>query len=124
MQETDDGADDVGEEQTPSPTPTETGTGETDGDGTEESPARGAFTVSVIEFAFQPEEVWVEVGTTVTWENDGQVVHTATAADDAWDTGDVSPGASEQIVFDEEGTYDYRCIYHEAQGMVGTIQVV
>lgn len=67
---------------------------------------------------YDPGTVKVAASDAVRWANldpDGQV-HTASwdaGAPEAFDTGDVGPGnASEPIVFDEPGTYAYRCAYH------------
>jgi plastocyanin len=56
--------------------------------------------------------VQVPVGTTLTWKNDGAVIHTATAADASWDTGDISPGGTAAVTFGTAGTYNFNCTPH------------
>ena len=72
--------------------------------------------------AFQPAEVTVSTGDTVTWTNNDSVGHDVTA--DSFSSGD--PGAIEggdtfEHTFDEAGTFDYVCTVHP--GMEGTVVV-
>lgn len=98
------------------------------------------------DLVFAPEEVTVAPGTTVVWENVGQVGHSVTAYEDeipeeaeffasgdleseeaarsAYPAeGDVAGGESYEHTFDVEGTYEYFCIPHESVGMLGTVVV-
>jgi plastocyanin len=54
----------------------------------------------------------VPAGTTLTWRNDGAVIHTATAADGSWDTGDIPGGGSASVTFETAGTYNFNCTPH------------
>lgn len=87
---------------------------------------------------FEPADLTIAKGTTVTWKNSGQLPHTATddpgkAIDKAhaalpsgaqpWDSGNVNVGQSWSHTFDVPGKYAYFCIPHEAAGMIGTITV-
>src|SRR5215210_1610797 len=60
------------------------------------APTAGAqgetMTVSIKNFAFNPPNTTVSPGTTVTWVNNDQVPHTATANDGAFDSGRCSRG--------------------------------
>jgi plastocyanin len=101
------------------------------------------------QLAFDPERIRVESGTTVTWENVGAVGHTVTAYDDGipdgadyfasggFDSqqaatdgysdgmgGNVPEGESYEHTFETTGTYEYYCIPHEMNGMVGYVKVV
>jgi len=70
-------------------------------------------TVFTYEYNFTPQVVQVPAGTTVTWRNDGSVIHTATAADGSWDTGDIpGGGATGSIKFDSAGSFTYNCTPH------------
>ncbi len=70
-------------------------------------------TVYTFEYGFTPQVAQVPVGTTLTWRNDGAVVHTATAADGSWDTGDIAPGGgTASVEFDVAGTYNFNCTPH------------
>jgi alcohol dehydrogenase (cytochrome c) len=69
-------------------------------------------TLSMQDYYFAPQRVSVPVGTTVSWRNDGSVVHTATEQKRGWDTGDVPAGDSKSVTFDTPGTYTYSCTPH------------
>src|SRR5215212_2581479 len=69
-------------------------------------------TVSIKNFAFDPPNATVAPGTTVTWVNNDQVPHTATANDGAFDSGTLQPGQSYSFAFDKPGTYAYHCNIH------------
>ena len=71
---------------------------------------------------FAPSSLQVNLGTTVTWQNDDNTVHTVTADDASFDSGDMSSGASFTHTFSSLGTYSYHCMHHA--GMVGSITVV
>lgn len=112
------------------------------GDGANPTSATGggaAATVTMTDqLKFEPANLTVAKGATVTWKNSGQLPHTATddpskAADKAhavlpsgaqpWDSGNVNAGQSWSHTFDVPGKYTYFCIPHEAAGMIGTITV-
>jgi plastocyanin len=73
------------------------------------------------DYAFNPVRVQVPAGTTLTWRNSGAVIHTATAQNGAFNTGDVAAGESVSIEFDTPGTYVYNCTPHP--WMIGDITV-
>lgn len=56
---------------------------------------------------FTPNTVTIKAGQTVTWVNQGQNVHTATADDGSWDSGGVGPGVSFSRTFPNPGTFPY-----------------
>src|SRR5215213_2373686 len=89
------------------------------------APTAGAqgetMTVSIKNFAFDPPNTTVSAGTTVTWVNDDQVPHTATANDGAFDSGTLQPGQSHSFAFDKPGTYAYHCNIHPY--MTATVSV-
>ena len=94
-----------------------------------EAAAAGAV-VQMKDFKFGQAELRVKAGTTVVWMNRDSVVHTVTADGGAFDSGDVAPGKSWSMTFDEPGTYAYHCAPHAAKdktgawkGMVATIVV-
>jgi LPXTG-motif cell wall-anchored protein len=83
--------------------------------------------VSAQDFKFEPKEITINVGDTITWKNDGAAPHTAEADDDSFDSGDLAAGASFSQTFNTAGTFAYFCKYHGAAGgtgMAGTITVV
>jgi plastocyanin len=77
--------------------------------------------VDIVEFVYEPEEVTVAAGTTVTWTNQDKAPHTSTARDDSFDTRTLKMGDSGEIVLDTPDTYEYFCRFH--QFMNGTIEV-
>lgn len=77
--------------------------------------------VSMMDLQFQPQNIRVSAGDTITWTNDDSVVHTATADNGEFDSGHLEPGQTFSHVFGEPGTYDYRCTIHPT--MVGTVTV-
>src|SRR5215217_7350866 len=91
------------------------------------APTAGAqgktMTVNIKNFAFNPPNVTVAPGTTVTWVNNDQTAHTATATDPAgaFDSGTLQPGQSYSFTFDKPGTYAYHCNIHP--DMTATVTV-
>ncbi len=85
--------------------------------------AQDEMTVSIQDFFFEPDQLTVAPGTTVTWVNDGEEPHTSTADDGTWDSGTLQPGESFSFTFDEPGIFRYVCRHHGLAGMTGTITV-
>ena len=109
----------------------------------------GGNTVEMTDsLAFEPGNLTVSTGTTVTWENGGTVAHTVTAYDDSspsgaayfasgeydseqaardgfrgGDGGLIESDGSYEHTFETAGEYEYFCIPHEGSGMTGTITV-
>lgn len=107
------------------------------------------YEVGMSPMAFEPETLTVEPGTTVVWKNTSSRGHTVTAyenaipgdaeyfatggfetqaaARDAWNTlgedGIIGPGQTFSYTFEIPGQYDYFCIPHETEGMVGSVVV-
>ena len=81
----------------------------------------GELQLSIFDYGFAPIQVEVPVGTTVTWTNDGQVIHTTTSKDGLWDSAIMEHGDIFSYTFDTPGTYEYWCTLHPA--MLGTIVV-
>jgi len=102
------------------------------------------------DLVFDPEEITISVGETVTWDNVGTIGHSVTAyedeipggaeyfasggfdsqqaAEDAYapgdtDSGNIPGGETYEHTFETAGTYEYFCIPHEDPGMVGTVVV-
>lgn len=72
-----------------------------------------AETVDIRDYVYEPGNLQVPVGATVTWVNYDSVPHTATAKDGGdWDTGTFRKNESESITFDEPGEYLYYCTLH------------
>lgn len=73
------------------------------------------------DYLFSPASISVPAGTTVTWTNTGQSVHTVTADLGAFDSGTLSSGARFSHTFAAPGTFAYRCRIHS--GMVASVVV-
>lgn len=95
--------------------------------------------------AFDPKEITIESGETVTWINDSSEAHTVTALEESIpegvdyfasggfssedaardDVGDglLKEGETFEVTFDVPGTFRYVCLPHEDHGMAGTIVV-
>jgi amicyanin len=81
--------------------------------------AQDKNTVLIQDYQFQPAEVTIQKGETITWTNQDNVRHTATG--NSFDSGLLSKGQSFQQTFNEAGTYDYICTPHPK--MMGKIIV-
>jgi quinohemoprotein ethanol dehydrogenase len=77
--------------------------------------------VRVQDYSFSPTRVSVPVGTTITWQNMGSVIHTATENGRKFQTGDIPAGESRSVTFDTAGTYTYICDPHP--WMIGQVVV-
>lgn len=91
-----------------------------DGDGGEatQSTAVDTATVQVDDNFFDPDEIDVGVGATVTWEWVGSEPHNVVG--DGFESDIQQQGTFEQT-FEEAGSYDYVCTVHP--GMEGTVEV-
>ena len=78
-------------------------------------------TVTMSGMAFVSNGLHVTVGTTVKWVNNDNMVHTVTADDNSYNSGDLAAGATFSHTFSTAGTYTYHCKYHS--GMTGTVWV-
>jgi plastocyanin len=83
--------------------------------------AQGSVSVAIVDFAFDPGSVAVDVGGTVTWTNQGPSPHTVTASDGSFDSGELAAGASFSHTFMSAGTFSYFCSIHPS--MVGSVVV-
>lgn len=84
-------------------------------------PPPAARSVDVQDYLFSPASISVPAGTTITWTNAGQSVHTVTADGGAFDTGMFAPGARFSHTFAGAGTFAYRCQIHPS--MVASVVV-
>jgi plastocyanin len=84
--------------------------------------AARAEKVEIVDFAYDPDPVVVQVGGKVTWLNQDSAPHTATAEDGSFDTGTLEEGKLKSESFKQAGTYDYICEIHP--DMRGTVEVI
>ena len=81
-----------------------------------------SLTVSIGDNFYSPKAISIEAGDTVTWVNNGQAQHSATASDGSFDTGIFGPGGSRSHTFSRAGTFDYFCSVH-GTSQSGTVSV-
>ncbi|HKY52032.1 MAG TPA: plastocyanin/azurin family copper-binding protein [Candidatus Limnocylindria bacterium] len=76
-------------------------------------------------FTFDPRELSVDRGATVTWTNTDMIEHTVTSGEPGAPTGKfdktVEPNGTFSFTFADAGTYDFFCNFHRS--MVGQISV-
>jgi plastocyanin len=94
--------------------------GTADSTTTTEATGGGDTEVSVLNFRFEPGDVTVSVGDSVTWTNDSSSGHTTTASDGGWDQA-LAGGETFTLTFDTAGTFDFFCAIHPA--MTGSVTV-
>ncbi|MDP9351926.1 MAG: cupredoxin domain-containing protein [Chloroflexota bacterium] len=71
---------------------------------------------------FAPATITINVGDTVTWRNsDPNTPHNSVSVDDLWDSDNLETGDEFSFTFEQAGTYEYVCTYHN--GMNGTVIV-
>ena len=71
-----------------------------------------AGSVTIQQIAFHPSTLNVKVGDTVTWHfNDNGVLHTVTADDGSFDSGQHGSGTFTHT-FGQAGTFKYHCSIH------------
>ncbi len=85
-------------------------------------PAAAAVAINIQNFSFDPNNLTVKTGTTVTWTNMDSVNHTVTSDTGLFDSGELGKGSTFSYTFDKAGVYTYYCIPHHSK-MQGTITV-
>ena len=68
--------------------------------------------VEIHQFKFEPAQLTVPVGTTVTWSNGDEETHTVTATDRAYTSTGLEHGEKFTHKFTAPGTYTYFCAMH------------
>ena len=68
--------------------------------------------ISIKDFAFNPSDLTVSVGTTVLWKNEDSAPHRIKSVGFASDI--LSEGQSFEYKFETAGTYDYFCVLHRS----------
>ncbi|MEX2414292.1 MAG: plastocyanin/azurin family copper-binding protein [Thermoleophilaceae bacterium] len=74
--------------------------------------------VDIVDIDYDPREIAVPAGTTITWTNTGDLPHTVTKEEgpgDDFDSGTLNPGDTYEQAFDTAGTIDYVCTIHANQ---------
>jgi len=78
----------------------------------EPSTQEQVYRVKVSGLGYHPPTLTVHVGDRITWLNDDLIVHTVTAADRSFDSGDLAGGQSSTWIARRRGTFAYACRYH------------
>lgn len=69
---------------------------------------------------FDPRNIQVDVGATVTWTNEDSFEHTVTSASDNWSKDTRVPGGEQTThTFEESGVYDVYCTIHGSANLTG-----
>ncbi len=84
--------------------------------------AAASTSVTIKDFEFSPTAVTIDVGDTVTWNNEGPTPHSATADNGSFDTGIFGKGGSRTETFEEAGTFSYFCTPHPFMKASVTVQ--
>lgn len=63
---------------------------------------------------FQPSQLIVKSGTTVTFTNKDNANHSATNINGLFDSGKISSGQSYSFTFTKTGSYSFYCKYHSS----------
>ena len=81
--------------------------------------------VTLNNLKFEPQNLTVTAGTTVTWTNKESTPHTVTADDKAFSSPNINPNGTFSHTFTKPGKYAYHCAYHggHGTGMFGTVTV-
>ena len=120
----DDDDDDGGGDGAATTTTEQTDTGaappEDTGDGGGE-----AVTIDIPSISFDPADVTVKAGTTITWTNSDDIPHTVTKTGGPggdFDSGNLEPGGEFELTADVKGTVDYVCTIHPGQAGTFTVE--
>ena len=90
---------------TPEPIPTRT-------PGSADQPS-----VSIVDFAYMPQDLRIRVGQTVTWTNDGRELHDVTGDD--WYSGPIEPTRQYRHTFGFAGRFEFRCtVWRDMHGSI------
>ena len=68
--------------------------------------------VNIKNFEFQPSDLTISPGTTITWYNQDKIDHTITSDTGLFDSGVVNPGKKFSFKFDNPGNYKYSSSIH------------
>jgi FtsP/CotA-like multicopper oxidase with cupredoxin domain/plastocyanin len=83
----------------------------------------GAVEIAMVDDRFEPPDLVVTAGTTVTWVNRGADWHSVAAFDGSFESQKLAPGETFSARLDRPGVYQYLCKHHGLQGMLGRVTV-
>ena len=73
---------------------------------------RKEHVIEISGFKFVPASLAVKAGDKITWINKDIAPHTATAADQSFDTGELKQNKSHSIMVSSDQTISYFCKFH------------
>jgi len=86
--------------------------------------AQTTHVVQVTDFAFTPQNITIQAGDTVRWENaPGGASHNVIANDQSFASGAAQSSFTYEFTFNNAGGYSYYCAPHQGLGMVGSVTV-
>ena len=88
-----------------------------------DTPAPARYNVVMMNDRFAPDTITVPVGATVIWTNKENDIHTVTSDNRIFTSGDLGLNSTFSYTFNTIGTFNYHCIHHQAEGMIGTVYV-
>ena len=68
--------------------------------------------IRITDFKYAPAKVRVKAGSSVTWVNEDDAPHTATAQDQSFDTDRLERSDRKAVKLDKPGSYRYYCVFH------------
>lgn len=83
----------------------------------------GKLTAILVDNRFQPGDLTIKVGSTVTWTNNGFNFHTLSTQDAQFNSGALGGGQSFSYTFQQAGNFILICRQHLLNGMTGRITV-
>ncbi len=87
------------------------------------STASESYSLEISNFAFNPQNLSIKAGDSVTWTNKDSATHTITSdSGNGLNSNSLGTGETYSYTFTVPGTYPYHCKFHP--GMTGTITVL
>ena len=83
----------------------------------------GEVEITMVDDRYEPAEVTVPAGTTVTWVNKGANWHSIANLDLRFTSGRIEPGERFSFTFETPGVYKVYCQHHAMAGMNATVTV-
>jgi plastocyanin len=77
--------------------------------------------ITISSSGYSPASLSVATGSTITWTNNDNMVHTVTTADGSINSGDIAAGASYSKTFSAAGTFNYYDVHNK--NMMGVLMV-
>jgi plastocyanin len=78
--------------------------------------------ITVDDDKYAPPDITVPVGSTVTWQNTSQNLHSAKAQDGSFDTGYINGGGEGKVTMSKAGSFEYFCEPHPYKTAKITVQ--